>query len=746
MIFGAAALMASVVYARTEFLTTVDGKRVVGSHVCFSRAGSEGLYFPQFLGDGTEVRCLPADRVLDLPVGAWNYFAYHDDGFVSVHPNHVVVQRETDRYVAGEIAMFPAGKLDISRLVASVPSSTEVVLYFPNNNFDRSPSAIRRAPLDVTDVWVPAGATIVPLAMRGWNPVAVGKPIVVGRGERFVAEPFPMQEPTVIIPVRLQLADNLWITERVGTFDISARTADGQSLQPAVPLRKGIGIERSLAIFRVPTVRNVQVSFTGELWKAATVEVAPQSGSIAVADWLVGVPAAQVRVEWEFAASAEVARADKRPCPAKVEPALVRLVRCTTEAACDVIKEVPDAPMSGVLEAGSLSPGEYRAELTFPPFSPIRTQVSANPAELTAVKETIGQRVVSGIVTRDEKPVAATIVVSGIRTATREADGAFALSVSDALPVIPISVKACDGSFSYTAVPPHPIPAGGRFDIDIPSNSLEVTVVDAKTQEPLAAKVSYSAVHPDDAEADVYSAEVVADEKGLATIEPLAPTHAIRVCATLAGYEQTCASPIKISVTGKLEQRLTLRPYAHVGRVIANGRILAGTVYWVGRDGVVRERIHRVRTDDGTFWFNYEPVPGDYLVVVSQSHPLVVWRPADLQNIAIPVTAPSAPILVEITANYHRATAAPTIAVGGLLVPRDAFAQHGRWRKIADVQRGTAFLIADVVLAGPVVVLLGPTFRDRPVDLPPDADLFALPQYRGLVDSQAPGADGRVVF
>src|SRR5687768_15373025 len=68
------ACLALTAQARTEYFTTFEGQRLSGSEVCFFQAESDGVFSRRYFAS-PDVRCLPADDVIDLPTGTWNYFA-----------------------------------------------------------------------------------------------------------------------------------------------------------------------------------------------------------------------------------------------------------------------------------------------------------------------------------------------------------------------------------------------------------------------------------------------------------------------------------------------------------------------------------------------------------------------------------------------------------------------------------------------------------------------------------------------
>lgn len=735
--------------ARHEFFAKVNGERLAGSRVCFSPAGDESRYFSKFMGDGTEVLCLSTDDVIDLPVGAWNFFAFHESGYVSVHPEHVTIYKTTDRYVPVEMDLVPAGILDLTRLVANLPSSDEAVVYFSNAGYPQSPSAIRRLLPEQTRMLVPAGSEVLPLVIRAGVPVLVGNPVVVAAGEVKRVDPIT-EATTVVVPIQLALTDELWRSGGIVDPVISARTDDGQAVKNILSLRTGTALERSLVVLRPPKAGPLHIRLEGARWRPAELGVEAASGRVAVSDWLRGVPASEVDLTWELSPDAITVRSRNAACKNTVEPAVVRLLRCDRGPShqCVVVKEVSAALHAGSLHAASLEPGDYAAEFTFPPFPGRRTPFTIAPAEHREIDEEIGGTTIHGQITRGESFVAAaTVDIDGIVVATSELDGSYAIPVDTELGIVPVQVRACDESFSFTTVPAAPVPAGATFDIHIPDNRLEISVVDAKNRKPIAgANVTVVAVHPADPESAVFTTDAKADERGVVSVGPLMTTLPIRACAQLAGYRQACSTPGRIAPSGEKRDRLELTPYAREGRIVVSGRLVAGSAFWVGRDGVVREAIYDIRPDDGAFWFDYAPMPGDYLVVVSQSHPLMVYRPRSFETLVVRIPPASTPIVVDVAQSYHRPVAAPTIAIGGYLVPAEVFAQHARWRRLGDFHRGATYEIRDIVMDGPLTVLLGPAFRDRPLDLPPAADIFVLPQYSGLVDRRALGQDGRVTF
>lgn len=736
--------------ARMEFFATRNGERLAGSQVCFSAAGESSRYFAKFMGDGSDVLCLGADAVIDLPVGNWNYFAYHESGYVSPHPGHITVSAVSDDYTSTDVELVPAGVLDLAKVVAALPASDEAVVYFPNNEHPRSPSTIRRLTPGSMRMYVPAGAQVLPLVIRSGTPVLAGDPIVVAQGEtRDVA---PLQSTTTaIVPIQLSLPDDIWRSGTIVDPVVSARTADGAVLTPLIPPRSGTSLERSLLIVRPPQGGPLRIRLEGARWKATEMRVEVQPGRVtATGESLWGIPAGELDLHWELTPNAAAIRHENPACRDVVQPAAVRLLRCAgaADAKCTLFDEVRPAQPSGSRNYPSLDPGDYEVELAFPPLPAKRTRLTVPVTERRELREQVDALTVRGRVTRGRSFVgAATVHVLGKTVSVSELDGSYAIPVSGQLGIVPVGVQACDDSFSFTTAPSAPIPAGSTFDIEIPDNRVEVTVVDKRTQKPLAgALATVAAVHPADADASIFSVDAKADPSGVASFDSITTTFPVIACAEMQGYEQHCNAPERMDASGTKRSRVELESRSRSGRIVVEGRLAAGSAYWVGPEGAVREVISRITPDDGTFRFDYAPVPGDYLVVVSQSHPLFVYRPESFDTVVVQIPPATPPIAVTVSNAYHRETATPTVAISGRLVPADAFAQYAIWRGLGPLQRGSTYQFRDIVADGPLTILLGPAHRDRPLDLPSSADIFVLPQFSGLVDRRTVGPDRRVNF
>lgn len=112
---------------RREYAVTLGGQRKAGSEICFYR-GVRGDLFSLFFSP-TDVRCLPADAILDFPPGLIHVFARHKDGYASVQRDYSVYDGPPNPergYEKLETALVKAGIVDFSiaaKHVAAKPAS-----------------------------------------------------------------------------------------------------------------------------------------------------------------------------------------------------------------------------------------------------------------------------------------------------------------------------------------------------------------------------------------------------------------------------------------------------------------------------------------------------------------------------------------------------------------------------------------------------------------------------------------------
>jgi hypothetical protein len=201
-----------------------------------------------------------------------------------------------------------------------------------------------------------------------------------------------------------------------------------------------------------------------------------------------------------------------------------------------------------------------------------------------------------------------------------------------------------------------------------------------------------------------------------------------------------------MSATNTRTVRMAMKPRgALCGKVVALG-FAGGDLYWFGSDGQQSESVPI--KPDGTFRYMREHRPDEVIVVVTTNLPLYIQRqPMLLQGDDLRIVIPPAPrrsFEVSISDDLPQRDALVTVAVGDLIVPYPAFAQHLAYHgSMLDLRNRGPLLVPDILETAPLSVLLGPS----PNEIGPALrriDLFRLPQYRGV--PRKPVTAARVIF
>jgi hypothetical protein len=116
---------------------------------------------------------------------------------------------------------------------------------------------------------------------------------------------------------------------------------------------------------------------------------------------------------------------------------------------------------------------------------------------------------------------------------------------------------------------------------------------------------------------------------------------------------------------------------------------------------------------DGTFPYQRKIAPGDYVVIVSASHPLFLAQPRIESDESVTVTMPQgARRAFQVQLSDETGKGTITLGVGGMLVPADAFAAHQLVRNRQNNLYGTSpLLVTDILETAPLTVILGPLAR-----------------------------------
>ena len=115
---------------RREYLVMLEDARKAGSALCFYR-GDTSSALSLFFTSGKK-GCLPADKVIDLPPGTFNFFARHKDGYVSVLRDYTIYDGPPipERgYQRIEIPLVRAGIVDAAVPAKSLQTGQSIGLW-----------------------------------------------------------------------------------------------------------------------------------------------------------------------------------------------------------------------------------------------------------------------------------------------------------------------------------------------------------------------------------------------------------------------------------------------------------------------------------------------------------------------------------------------------------------------------------------------------------------------------------------
>jgi hypothetical protein len=706
---------------REEFMTRVNGERIAGSRVCFFPATTNDGFVKKFLSS-PDVRCLSADSVIDLPAGQWNIFASNGADYVSIHPEFYEAAGEDPiTYGRINIDLVPAARLDLAAVVADLWADEHLAVYFPNDSYAESPATMRPLILGETSLLIPADMTVVPIIVRDGVPVAAVGTFRGARGERIVAPKYRRSDTDVFAVIRLESADMRKATAQPPAVVLEG--PDGTRVLPLLPIRGNAAIDRSLAIFRAPKAGAYRVTVRGPGWKSDDVDVTLQSGGSHMTPRPLHVhPLAVLSVGWSVRpATITAVTATEQPCGDSANerarkptrPAL-RLLKCdnaTTTSTCAVVEERAFRFYDGTgNEVFNVEAGRYAAEML---YGDIRA--ASEPAEATIGEPRIlhvvdTAEILHGTVKRGTRRIAARLMFESGEALALE-DGQFIAALSRPAAGT-VTVHPCDGGEFYDEVLLEPV-TSGSIDITIPENVLMVHVADATTGTPMKdIRVTAAPMKGTGEDDAAYFIERMTNANGVAIYRQVPAGLPLRICAADPGRAHGCVETDALRNDAEREVTIRLTPEARrKGTVVTGAPIVAGKVFIVSTDGVLSETA-RIGTD-GTFPYQRKIAPGDYVVIVSASHPLFLAQPRIESDESVTVTMPQgARRAFQVQLSDETGKGTITLGVGGMLVPADAFAAHQLVRNRQNNLYGTSpLLVTDILETAPLTVILGPLAR-----------------------------------
>jgi hypothetical protein len=742
---------------RTEYIARHDGARIPGAEVCFFRASPDAGYFGQFLRSN-DVRCLPADDVIESAPGRWNIFAVHEAGLVSAHPDSQSLSGADpmlrSSYARVELRLFPAATLDFSAVVPLIAPDESIAVHLLNDGLEAFTS-LRPLPPGRPTMFVPAGTSVVPLLVRNGLPVAAGAPIRPAYGETARVEPFS-RGTAVVAVVRLDANESEM--EQLNAIRAAAPrivlvAESGKELRPIVASRHGAAGHDSLVIFNDVAPGRYTLENRQPTWRMPAVQITVGESTTVMREPLELRPVTAIRVDWSI--DPEVYASAGRSCPGAREDqtrAEVRLIACTGESGsdCETLRSEivpPSPPFSGSIVAGTDAPARiHRAVLVAGEHS-IARDLTITPMILNQRIVDFGGDTISGTITLGGAPVEASIALEGGRGgAVSDSLGRYTAIVERDPGRSAVEVVLCAAGESpswYRFVPEVPLRRGMIFDVDIPETTLGIRVVSALSGEALqGAKVDVRWIEAsEDEELWETAQDVKTDGDGRAEVRHVRPDAKYEVCAYAKGHIGSC---IRLSPTGD-DVTIRLEPYAtREGRVVLPQPILGGRLYWIGRDGAVTESA--VVRPDGSFAYRFDHTPDGYCVFTHVPEgSLYVFRPAPADLATMVIRLPVTPSL-DVTVLLEEGSLLSgnlSVRVAGLPVPGDVFWSHqasnGRRSQLSP---SVASTVVRVALTGPVEVLFAPF--PYPAGMP--LDPFVVPHWAATLPRESVTPGRPVIF
>jgi hypothetical protein len=621
-----------------------------------------------------------------------------------------------------------ADTLDVSLVQGQLGAGQSLALLLVN----RQPMQVRALKRSERSVVLENGTSdeVVPLVLKDSKIISVGAPIFLeGDGRIAIVPELVTRADRFDVVVRLHVDETRDVPNgKLTEMPTILLSAEGS--KPREPLfvpRRAAALDGAYLIFREVPLRSSVLTIRGPHWPAVEVRIASSPGKVVDQDVAL-IPAAVLAVNWRAAPSPGKAMScDDRP--RDQEPSEVALLSCpstgrrTADARspgdqCTTVQHaaLPPDKAEGTQTFEQVPAGEYVVSLSSKGLPQVNKLIHLAGGETRSVDVAYDLALVYGHVTRNGKALRAELIFPLTESRTYSAEnGEYSLYLASAFPRVAVAVKPCDSSEVFQFVPKtQPVP-NQAFDIDLSLNDFTIRVEDADTQAGLpGAQLTISAV---DMEAQSSFGTVgagISDSGGVLDLHSLPADLDLLPCAALKGYRLKCIEPLRL---GKEEHRDISIAMQKVtgpqGRVIANGRVSNGLLFWVRANGPVTEQVNVA--EDGSFQASTAHSAGEYVVLVSANLPLSVFPMPEQVDGDLNLTVDSLnvrAVRVHLGAVDNRPRRI-RLSIGGTAIPGQAFLMHlVRRGHDPRLMPGTDLVIPDIAASGPLSITLGPPYAD----------------------------------
>jgi hypothetical protein len=674
---------------RIEVVAKFGEQRVTGVRACFSRAaadGGVGSGVIERLVSGPETRCLPAEKVLNIPAGSWHMYLVSDDPFlVSMHPT--VFHRNTGSTDEDDIArvtvdLVPAATVNLEVAASTLREGESLALYVTHAGSQVSPPALVPVPPGAREMAIPARTPVIPLVLHGTEIVRVGESTTIDIGGRVAALFRERTEAVVVVPFRFpsetdaaDLPSILFQHRRLG------RTLS--RYHPTATEGRGLifveNVERGKA--------NVLLDGVGFTAKSLEFVVSPSMAGhvVATEDLVISRAEAGFAISWaideQFATDVRASTRCVNAPAAVPAPPMLRLYSCASGKKvsrprhldnCVVLRETM-LSFTGPKEINWPGPtglSEGVVELSYGGISAFE-QVTFNGAKSSYAGIRLAPAFITGHITERKEPAAAEVGCGG-PVQTTDPSGYYRCWRAPGAPPF-VYLNLCDGSGTYQQAFNEDATV---VDVDVATNTLRVHVVDALSGEPVeGAYVSLWEASPSQIPPHAPEPESTllgpTNNKGEVSTSRLQPRE-IAICAQKKEFPRVCRENVFVERDADAQVELTLRRESVVrGRINSATEIVNGNLYvMAGAVQIAEASVER----DATFLLASQPPPEALFILASESIPLCVLRPTgSAEGILLNVPALRPRSFVVSSRTLHTRL---TLELGSVLLSTYAFSRH----------------------------------------------------------------------
>jgi hypothetical protein len=679
-----------------------------GAEVCRFAAGDRENPFQRWLADSTPV-CVPSGSSLAFPAGLSNVFARSRNG-ISIDP--VVV----DGSAAPSTLTFSVAAA--ATLVVHLPPGDRGVLYAPKRVI-AFPAAERMT--------VPAGEELWLFVMSQSTAVGIVEIAAIPQGSERTVDLRELSGARAIVGwthIAESDRDALQNARGVRQPSVTAIVEGKQFEAVSLPAPEMLG--GAFVLFRgVPAgPAEVQLSGRGWLTHRRQIQIAAKPVTTMV-EPIPARPTARIAVNWSLPYNAAAIERSLGSC--EVTPDTPRfdltISACAPSKgsepeACQPVKTEPlrTEVNFGTVAVDEVPPGLYRAELRYGKLPPAGTTAQVRPLSQTTMQLQGNYFAGYGDLTRGGKPIAEDMRIAfpggGVGFSARNS-GEYYAALTQLFGVdARIDVITCGGN-AFFVLADRPATRNGRFDIDIPDNSLTLTVIDTFTRAAVRSATIRLVVMSLSGRGPVMSRKMEPDDEGRLALRGL-PQRELRIEVSRSGYRTKELAPFTLGKTENKEIEVQLEPVSGMQAKLVSARpFRSAIIYWFSASGSEIE--HAEVDPDGTFAFDANHYRDETMTVVSLSHPLWIARPPSaargrVLEIRFPDGAPERRAEVTIAGAGPRMTTPIGVAIGGLRVPQPALARHQALRELTTLVRGEGPLsIPGLAETGPIDILRGPS-------------------------------------